>query len=124
MHNPELFQTLKDLLSQKAGPLKTSEKQEGIFEACGTKPVMQGKQKVDGHYFATLMDKPTDVRFYFLPIYTHAAAYTDLSEKVRKMLKGKSCFHIKPKQFDLEAEKELGRMIELGIELYERDGLI
>ena len=91
------------------------------FEVCGTKEVMQGKQKVDGHYFASLIPKSKDVRLYFFPIYTHADAFT-LSEELKKCLKGKSCFHIK--KLSPELETEISEMVKTGVELYDADGLI
>ena len=60
--------------------------------------------------------------FYFFPIYTHADQFENISEEARKALKGKSCFHIKKLSPDLETE--IGRMVDLGVELYEKDDLI
>lgn len=82
---------------------------------------MQGKQKVDGHYFASLIPKSNDVRLYFFPIYTHADAFT-LSEELKKCLKGKSCFHIKT--LSLELETEITEVVRTGVRLYKNDGLI
>ncbi len=82
---------------------------------------MQGKQKVDGHYFASIVPKPKDIRLYFFPIYTHADQF-NLSPELRKMLKGKSCFHIR--KLDDELSSEIASMIDLGIHLYRTDELI
>jgi hypothetical protein len=95
---------------------------EKTFEAAGTIPAMQGKQKVDGYYFASVMPKPKDVRFYFFPIYTHANAFSDVSDELRKCLKGKSCFHVK--KLSPELESEFNSMINKGAELYKKEGLI
>lgn len=93
------------------------------FEVNGTKPAMQGKKKVEGHYFATLMAKPKDVRFYFFPAYTHADEIKPLmNEMVTKFLKGKSCFHIK--KMDESIQENLKAVIDKGVELYQRDGLL
>lgn len=87
----------------------------------GTIPTMQGRQKVDGHYFASIVEKPKDVRLYFFPIYTHVDAFS-ISKELDKALKGKSCFHIK--KLSPELESEIAEMIKLGIELYQKDGII
>lgn len=92
------------------------------FEAAGTIPAMQGKQKVNGYYFASVMPKPKDVRFYFFPIYTHANAFADVSKEMRKCLKGKSCFHVKKLSPELEAE--FSSIIQKGVDIYKKDGLI
>lgn len=118
----ELQISLRQMLESHAPSLALRVETEKQLEFAGTKEVMQGKQKVQGHYFASIMPKPKDVRFYFFPIYTHVDKYDDVSEEVRKLLKGKSCFHIK--KLSEEAEKEIGDMIARGVALYQQDGLI
>ncbi len=113
--------TLTDLLKEQVPPLKIRKEAENVFEVAGTKEVMQGKQKVDGHYFASVVPKPQDVRLYFFPIYTHADQF-NLSDELKKFLKGKSCFHVKNLSPELEAE--LKQHIEKGVELYQKDDLI
>lgn len=118
----EIYDTLFAIL-RKHDPILQVRKNSGEnAEFAGTKEVMQGKQKVDGHYFASLMTKPKDIRFYFFPIYTHADEYNDVSDAVRKSLKGKSCFHIK--SLDDNSIREIEGMIARGVQLYQRDGLI
>src|SRR5690606_40830713 len=112
---------LKELLAAQCPPLQIRKNDEKVFEVAGTKPAMQGKQKVDGYYFASIMPKPKDVRFYFFPIYTHADTFT-LSADLQKMLKGKSCFHLK--KIDTPLLAEITDMIKTGVELYKKDGLI
>lgn len=117
----EIQSALVDQLNKQVPPLRSKDGgPRGIlFE--GTKPGMQGKQKVDGYYFATVVPKPKDVRLYFFPIYTHADQFK-LSDDLKKALKGKSCFHIK--KLSLEMEEEIGAMFEQGKKLYAADGLI
>lgn len=110
-----------DQLNALSPELITSRKGENT-ETNGTKEVMQGKQKVAGHYFASIVSKPKDVRLYFFPIYTHAAHFDDLSAEARKMLKGKSCFHIK--KLDDELKQAFSQMFTRGKELYLADHLI
>ena len=114
--------TLKGILTSQIPPLKISKDNTGVFELTGTFPTMQGKQKVDGYYFGSVVPKPKDIRLYFFPIYTHAEAFENISADVRKCLKGKSCFHIK--KLTSEMEQDIAEMISLGVELYKKDGLI
>lgn len=114
--------TLQAILTTHTPTLQVRVQNETTFEVAGTKEVLQGKKKVDGHYFATVMQKPKDCRFYFFPIYTHVDAFKDISPELRKYLKGKSCFHIKKLSADLETE--IGEMIAKGVELYLADELI
>lgn len=92
------------------------------FQVIGTIPTMQGKQKVPGFYFATVMPKPKDVRFYYFPIYTHKEEVGEISERLQKALKGKSCFHIK--KWDDEMKSELFNLIDKGIQVYKDSGLL
>jgi hypothetical protein len=118
----EIEGVLKQMLLSHVPPLQIRNKTPDNFEAAGTVPAMQGKQKVDGFYFASIVAKPKDIRFYFFPIYTHADAYSDISDELRKCLKGKSCFHIKNLSADLKQEIEAA--IAKGVALYQKDGLI
>ena len=92
-----LHQCLKSL----GAPLQVRKEGERGLEIAGTKRVMQGKQEVDGFYFASTVCKPKDIRLYFFPIYTDPDLY-ELSADLEKMLKGKSCFHIKRLNDDLK----------------------
>lgn len=118
----EIKSRLRKILLDEQPTLRMRKDTDAVLEACGTKEVMQGKQKVDGHYFASIMPKPKDVRFYFFPIYTHVDEYEWVPDSVRKMLKGKSCFHIK--SLDSDSEKAIKKMVKNGVKLYKKDGLI
>ena len=118
----EIQDTFKTFLREQTPPLQIRVDKETNFEAAGTKEAMQGKQKVSGYYFASIVPKPKDVRFYFFPIYTHVKAFENISEEMRKTLKGKSCFHIK--KLSPELEEEFRQLIQTGVELYLKDELI
>ena len=121
--NPtEIYQTLKNQLSQLTPPLKIKTDSDTTFELAGTKETMQGKQKVDGIFFTQLVLKPKDVRLYFFPIYTHEAEFDSISENLRKNLKGKSCFHFK--KLDADLELELNQLLKQGLAIYQQEGLI
>lgn len=117
----EIESTLRNILKAQVPKLRIRKDAPNLLELCGKKEVMQGKQKVDGYYFASVVPKPKDVRLYYFPIYTHERAFS-ISDELRKSLKGKSCFHIK--KLSPEMEKEIEEMVKMGVELYERDSLI
>lgn len=121
MNLQELEARLKQLLKDQCPPLQVRKDTGKVFEVAGTKPAMQGRQKVDGFYFASSMPKPKDVRFYFFPIYTHQQHF-ELSPELQKLLKGKSCFYLKNVDDDLL--EEIGEMIKKGIQLYKNEELI
>ena len=117
----EIQGTLKDILKSQVPTLRIRKDEPTVLEMCGTKEVMQGKQKVDGYYFASVVPKPKDIRLYYFPIYTHVNAFP-LSDELKKCLKGKSCFHIK--KLSPEMEKEIAEMVIKGVIIYEQEGLI
>lgn len=117
-----LNEQIRALLKKHIGVLKVSKENDTLLEVCGTIETMQGKKKVDGIYFASVMPKPEDVRFYYFPIYTHKDHFPDLSPALSKMLKGKSCFYLK--NVDAAVLAELEDMIQLGIALYQKDGML
>jgi len=118
----EINKFLKYCLKNQIPPLRINKEKEEIFEVSGTIKALQGKQLVDGFYFASVVPKPKDVRLYFFPIYTHPAFFDSISEELRKCLKGKSCFHFKRLTQELRPEIEL--MIQLGIKIYSQENLI
>ena len=93
-----------------------------IFEVSGNKQAMQGKQLVDGFYFASVVPKPKDVRLYFFPIYTHPVFFDSISPELRKCLKGKSCFHFK--KLTQELRSHIESMITLGVKIYSKENLL
>jgi len=118
----EIREKLISILKQHLGVLKITADTPEKFEVLGTIETMQGKKKVDGIYFCTVVPKPKDVRFDFFPSYTHKEQLGELSENLNKALKGKSCFHIK--QMDDDFEKNLKQLVKKSIELYQADGLL
>lgn len=118
----ELYSDLRERMLAVKGPVQVRVNTEAQVELAGTIEVMQGKQKVDGHYIASIVKKPADVRFYFLPIYTHVDAFKELPEGIAKRLKGKSCFHIK--KSDAPELHHISDLLQKGVELYQKDGLI
>ncbi|MCF8277258.1 MAG: hypothetical protein K9J17_11040 [Flavobacteriales bacterium] len=117
----EIEETLRAILKAQQPKLRIRKDEATVLEMCGTKEVMQYKQKVDGFYFASVVPKPKDIRLYYFPIYTHPSEFS-LSEELQKALKGKSCFHIK--KLSPEMEKEIGEMVKKGVELYAKEEFI
>lgn len=118
----EIQNWLIDTLRKQVPSLRVTKDRDAVFEVTGTVPCMQGRAKVDGMYFGSVVPKPKDCRLYFFPIYTDPDKFLDLSQPVRKYLKGKSCFHIK--NVTDENKVEIERMITKGIEVYKEKGLL
>lgn len=118
----EIRETLTAILKEHMNVLKITADNKDKFEVSGTIEAMQGKKKVDGIYFSSIVPKPKDVRFYFFPTYTHKDQLGELPENLKKALKGKSCFHVK--YMDDEMEQNLREMVKKSVELYQADGLL
>jgi hypothetical protein len=118
----EIQAKLIDILKEQIDVLKISAETENKFEVSGTIEAMQGKKKVDGIYFASVVPKPKDVRFYFFPTYTHKEQIGELPENLKKALKGKSCFHVK--YMDDEFEDNIKELVETAVKLYQADRLL
>ena len=118
----EIQAKLIDILKEQIDVLKISAETENKFEVSGTIEAMQGKKKVDGIYFASVVPKPKDVRFYFFPTYTHKEQIGELPENLKKALKGKSCFHVK--YMDDEFEDNIKKLVKTAVKLYQADGLL
>ena len=122
MNLNEIQTALHQMLKEHVPPLQIRKDNEQVFEVAGTKEAMQGKQKVDGFYFGSVVPKPKDIRLYFFPIYTDQNEFDWISNDLRKCLKGKSCFHIK--KMDEALHEEIERMIAKGVEVYVKEELI
>tara|TARA_R110002020_G_scaffold213078_1_gene419809 strand:- start:2104 stop:2481 length:378 start_codon:yes stop_codon:yes gene_type:complete len=121
--NPiEIDLALRKLIKAHVPPLQLRKDDSSGLEASGTIPAMQGKKKVDGFYFASIIPKPKDTRLYFFPIYTHCDHFAGLPPILRKCLKGKSCFHFK--HLNEELEKHISKMVEQGVLIYQKAGLV
>lgn len=114
--------TLQDLYKIHVPPLYVRINNENLFEVAGTKETIQGKQKVNGFYFGSIIPKPKDIRLYYFPIYTHPVKFQWISDNLRKCMKGKSCFHFR--QLSEELENEIEKMIHQGIQIYTQEKLI
>lgn len=119
----EINAALQKILLKHEGVLKTKSTHEGHLEVSGTVEAMQGKQKVDGIYFASVVPKPKDVRFYFFPLYTHKDGLENLvTPDLQKALKGKTCFHVKSLTDEMIADFQ--RITDEAIVLFQNDNLL
>lgn len=117
----EIRATLIDIFKANTPPLKIRTDKDTNFEVAGTKETMQGKQKVDGMYFGSIVPKPKDVRLYYFPIYLYPNEFS-LPDDLKKCLKGKSCFHIK--KLDDSLESGIKDMVAKGVELFKKNDLV
>ena len=114
-----IFNELKDILKKYEGILSFKKNEEGYYDLWSVKDIVIDGRKRKEVFFAGLIIQKSYVGFYFMPIYTD----TDLKEifkpELLKLLKGKSCFHIK--KLDDELKRQIEEALEIGYELYKKD---
>lgn len=116
----EISSKLKSILRKHDNVFRVTSEQPENFQVSGTIPTMQGKKKVDGIYFASVVPKPKDVRFYFFPLYTHKDQIDPLlTDETRKFLKGKTCFHVR--FLTPEIEENLQALTDKAVHLFQQD---
>ncbi len=119
----EIQQKLITILKKHSKVLQAKVDDETNYEVYGTIEAPQGKKTVDGIYFASVVPKPKDVRFYFFPLYTHKDALQSMmSPDLQKFLKGKTCFYVKHLTDDLVNDIEA--LIDKAVLVYQQDGLL
>ena len=116
------FKKLKKLISALVPPLKVLTDLDSRYEtyfdrSYETRSQRSGNRiKKDKLWFTALIIQKEYLGFYFMPIYSHLELLKDLSADLKKLLKGKSCFHIR----DLDENKiqEIKKHLEKGFKIY------
>lgn len=117
----EIYKRLKALLKKYENPMVPKIDLDSKYDLWSTKNIIvEGKKKKEV-WFAGLIIQSSYVGFYFMPIYAEPEKMKEVfSPELLKLLKGKSCFHIK--KLDEELEKHIEDALEKGYALYkERD---
>ena len=90
-----IFQSLKDLLSPYAPPLVPKMDDASHYDLWSIKDLVIEGRKRKEVYFAGLIIQKGYVGFYFMPVYADTDLKAVFAPELLKLLKGKSCFHIK-----------------------------
>ncbi|MFA9422105.1 MAG: hypothetical protein ACERLG_00895 [Sedimentibacter sp.] len=118
----EIFQRIKLLMNKYEDPLVAKTEAGGRYELWSVKDVVIEGRKKNEVYFAGLIIQKNYVGFYFMPVYTDVEIKNVFSEELLKLLKGKSCFHIK--KLDKTLEKQVADALETGFVLYKEKNWI
>lgn len=117
-----IFQRLKAILKKYEDPLKPKFDLDSKYDLWSFKEVEIGGRRRKEVYFAGLIIQSRHVGFYYMPIYTDTELEHVFKPRLLGMLKGKSCFHIK--ELDEELEQEINEALEIGYALYRERGWI
>lgn len=121
---PELipiFNTLKKLLLPYAiDPIKLKGGEGGQMALVSEKEIEIDGRKRNDLWFAAILIQKGYVGFYYMPVYVETEIKKIFKPELLKLLKGKSCFHIK--KLDKELEMQIKSSLELGYNLYKKNG--
>jgi hypothetical protein len=117
-----IFESARELLKPYAKYFSIGADNETSYSLSSTKQIETLSKVYDGMFFASAKINKGAVGFYFMPIYTHESEFADLTPELRKLLKGKSCFHIKKE--DPVIEQQLTDLLKKGFEVYKKAGWV
>jgi hypothetical protein len=113
-----IFDEIKKLMDKYVPPMITVSDTKGRYEIKSTKEVdFMGKIR-DGVYFGGLMIHGGFVGFYYMPVYCDPKIKKFIKPELLKLLKGKSCFHIK--KYDKEIFKQIKDALKIGCDEYKK----
>ncbi len=128
----KIYKRLKKILKKYENSLTPKMDLDSKYDLWSFKEIeIEGRRRGEV-FFAGLIIQSTYVGFYFMPIYTdlpqHSCEVTGTSLKdffkpdLLKLLKGKSCFHIK--SLDDKLEKQIDAALKKGYALYKKSGWV
>lgn len=123
---PELvpiFEAIKKLmLPYQKGSLTMIGGDGGMLSLISEKPVEIDGRKKDELWFAGILVQKGYVGFYFMPVYAAPEIKKVFKPELLKLLKGKSCFHIK--KLDPVILQQIRESLQMGYMLYKERGWI
>lgn len=118
----QIFRTLRKILKKYEDPLKPKFDLEGKYDLWSFTDVVIAGRKRKEVFFAALIIQSTYVGFYYMPVYVDTSLKDVFSPDLLKLLKGKSCFHIKT--LDPSLERQIAKALAKGYSLYKKRGWI
>lgn len=118
-----IFGQIKALMTPyEHGSIKARIDTDTRYELWSEKELVADGRKRNDVYFAGLIIQSKYVGFYYMPVYIEPEMKTFFQPELLKMLKGKSCFHIK--KLDGALKLQIAEALEKGYKLYEARGWV
>jgi hypothetical protein len=121
-HLVEIFQRLKQIMKEYEDPLKPKFDLDSKYDLWSFKDLEIAGRKRKEVSFASLIIQSKYVGFYYMPIYTDTTLQDVFEPELLSTLKGKSCFHIK--NLDDQLEDQIRKALKIGYDLYKERGWI
>jgi hypothetical protein len=117
-----IYQSLKKILKKYEGPYSPKWDLDSKYDLWSFKEVVIEGRKRKEVYFAGLIIQSSYVGFYCMPVYAESNLKDVFGPQLLKLLKGKSCFHIKT--LDESLKRQIGDALEKGHALYKERGWV
>lgn len=118
----EIYQRLKSILKEYEDPLVPKLDLDSRYDLWSKKDIEIEGRKRKEVYFAGLIIQSSYVGFYYMPVYTDTSLKEVFEPELLKLLKGKSCFHIR--KLDEKLEEQIRGALKKGYELYQKRGWV
>jgi len=118
----KIFSSIKRLLKKYENPLVAKLDIDNKYDLWSIKDVEFLGKKRKEVYFAGLIIQSNYVGLYYMPVYVNEDMKKVFHPDLLKLLKGKSCFHIK--SLDKELEKHIEEALKIGYDLYKKNGWV
>jgi len=118
----KIYGTLKKMLKKYENNLKPKLDLDSKYDLWSFKELEIAGRKRKEVYFAGLIIQSSYVGLYYMPVYTDTNLKEVFGPELLKLLKGKSCFHIK--KLDKNLEKQIEEALKIGYRLYKEWGWV
>jgi len=117
-----IFAALKGLLAAYAPPLVPKMDDASHYDLWSVKDLVIEGRKRREVYFAGLIIQKGYVGLYYMPVYADAEMKAAFAPELLKLLKGKSCFHVK--RLTPELLGQIESALKIGFEAYQARGWV
>ena len=117
-----IFSSIKDLLTGYSPPFTAKTDKPGGYDLWSIKDLVIDGRKRKEVYFAGLVQYKSYIGFYYMPVYAEPDIKTVFDPELLRLLKGKSCFHIK--KLDDELVRQIRSALEIGFKAYRERGWV
>lgn len=115
-----IFNQLRPLIARYSPPLQTRRDEPAYFDTWSIKDLVIDGRKRKEVFFAGLIIQKSYVGFYFMPVYTDPEMRDLFKPELLRLLKGKSCFHVR--KVTPELLTQVSDALESGFKLYQDRG--
>lgn len=117
-----IFETLKKELAVYQPPFQPKNDTERYFDLWSFKDLVIEGRKRKEVYFAGVVGYKDYVGFYFMPVYASPEMKALFKPELLKLLKGKSCFHVK--KLNEELILQIRQVLAEGFAQYQKSGWV